>query len=209
MIWLKTKSFEPDHLMKGLQSMTLDKSILTDIILILGIIITFITTYVKRRNVIFSLMCSAFYIGCYCLFLNYFLPFPLDFNPIFKFDQYFTLESLFLMSEWSNIIKLISDYMNIILIALFMGISSPMIFKNCRTLKGSLIILTIPIGMNLFFFIMDLIMGGLYQYVDICIIIFFESAFYIGYIPTNKFCSKFFDSVDRTKAKQKNFDGVI
>lgn len=189
--------------------MTLDKSVLTDIILILGIIITFIITYVKRQNIRFSLMFSAFYICCYCLFVNYFLPFPLEFNPIFKFDQYFTVGNLFLVPDLSNIAQLISDYTSILFIALFMGISSPMIFKNCRTVKGSLKILTIPIGMNLFFFIMDLLMGGLYQYIDICIIILFEAAFYIGYIPTNKFCSKFFDSFDRSNAKQKNFDGVI
>jgi hypothetical protein len=97
------------------------------------------------------------------------------------------------------------------LIALFIGMISPMIFKNCRTVKGSLRILTIPIGMNLFFFIMDLIMGGLYQYIDFMNILIFALGFYISFAIVLKLFSKQFNKIDLVKksAKSVNYDSIV
>lgn len=187
--------------------MTLDKSLLTDIVLLLGIVIAFITTYLRRRNIKFSLLFSAFYICCYSLFTNYFLPFSLEFNPIFEFDKDFTVANLFIMPDFSNI----ADYFVMFLTALFMGVFSPMLFKKCRSLKGSIRMLAIPFGMNIFFFIIDLIMGGLYQYVDFMNIIVFALGFYIAFFPVTKLFSNSFAIFDYAKKGKKsvNYDSVI
>ena len=92
-----------------------------------------------------------------------------------------------------------------------MGVFSPMLFKNCRTAKGSLKILLIPVGMNVFFLIMDLIMGGLYQYVDFMNIIVFALGFYIAFFPVTKLFSNSFAIFDYAKKGKKsvNYDSVI
>lgn len=191
--------------------MTLDKSILTDIIFILGITLSFLITYLKRRNIKFSLLFSAFYVCCYSLFTNYFLPFPLEFRPIFEFDKYFTVANIFIIPDFSNIFSLVFDYVIIFLTALFIGIISPMLFKSCRTLKGSVKMMIIPFGMNLFFLIMDLIMGGLYQYIDFMNILVFAIGFYISFIIVLKLFSKQFNKFDLVKESTKsiNYDSVV
>lgn len=189
--------------------MTIDKSLLTDLLLVIGIIAIFFLTFFKKRNIKYSLLFSAFFICCHVLFVNYFLPFPLELKPFIPFDKEFTQKNIFLIPNFNIFSDFISRYFNLVISSAFMGIATPFLFKSCRNFKGSIRVSIIPFFMNIFFLVMDLIMGGLYQYVDICIILFFEIPFYIGYVSTLGLCSKFFDSVDKITVKQKNFDGVI
>lgn len=191
--------------------MTLDKSLLTDIILVVGIAAAFIISYVKRRNLKYSLLFSVFYICCYSLFVNYFLPFPMNLTPTLEFDQYLTIWDLFIIPDFSNISGLISDYSVMIIIAFILGALSPFLFRKCRTFRSSIKMLLIPFGMNIFFFIMNSIMGGLYQYVDIMNIIVFAFGFYISFIPVIKLFAKSFKNIDISykSKKQANYDSII
>ena len=159
--------------------MSIEKSLLTDSLLIVGLLICFVCSFVKRKNMLYSVLFAAAFFIIYQIFIENLLPFPLDLQtrgPLLDYGSQFILTLHFLSLDY------IKNNLTSFILFILLGFTMFFLFQTQRHYNIALLTsLIITGGMLLFIFAVNMLTNGFYQMIDLNHLITFPISFSCGH----------------------------